>query len=487
MLLYIIKRLLLFIPTLLVVSLIAFLISIHAPGDPTDQLAAEQSSGADQVTLRKLKLDIRERLGLNLPVFYLSLVTQADIDTVYRITDSDQRDMLVRLTRHSGQPDLTMQWFAQVMHTDSIAQAFNPQSVNLSSPGYLAQVDRIRSLLRQISRTSDHEIRQQRGDTLETLLSTTSGMIEVRNSWKKCLELHTQLEAERIWWKQWIPAFNFHGSQNRYHRWLFGNGDDMQGILRGDFGVSYRDGRKIFDIILPKIKWSLTIALGSLLLAWLISIPVGLFAAYRIGGWFDRISGALVFLFWSVPGFFLGTLLLLWFANPDFLDWFPSGGVKDPATFDPEWPLHQRLAHYIPYLVLPVLTYTLGALAFISRQIRAGIRREMQKDYIRTARAKGLSERRIIVVHAFRNTLIPLITIMGQYLPLLFAGSIVIESIFSIPGMGLEIYESIITNDYPMIVTLFTLFGFLTMLGFLLADIGYALADPRVHYSGTKE
>ncbi len=486
MLLYLIKRLLLFIPTLMVVSLVAFLISIHAPGDPTDQLAAEQSAGADQVSMRQLKQEIREKLGLNLPVFYVSLVTRADIDTVYRITDADQRDMLVRLSRHSGQPGITMQWFASLMKTDSFATVFDPQKVNLSSQGYLAQVDRIRSLLRQISRTSDPNIREARGDSLESLLSTTSGMADVRASWRETIQLYARLENERIAWKQWIPALDFHGTENRYHRWLFGHGDEMKGILKGDFGVSYRDGRKISDIILPKMKWSLSIALGSLLLAWLISIPLGLVSAYRLGGWFDHISGALVFLFWSVPGFFLGTLLLLWFANPDFLDWFPSGGVKDPASFDPEWPFHQRIAHYLPYLVLPVLTYTLGALAFISRQIRAGIRKELQKDYVRTARAKGLSERRVLIVHAFRNTLIPLITIMGQYLPLLFAGSIVIETIFSIPGMGLEIYESIIANDYPMIVTLFTLFGFLTMLGFLLADIGYALADPRIHYSGTK-
>jgi peptide/nickel transport system permease protein len=204
------------------------------------------------------------------------------------------------------------------------------------------------------------------------------------------------------------------------------------------------------------------------------------------GGWFDKISGWLVFSFWSIPSFFTGTLLLVFFSNPDFLDWFPTGGVKDPSLFDPSWPVWKRIFHYLPYLVLPSATYTLTALAFLSRQVRAGVQVEMQKDYIRTARAKGVSENKIVTRHAFRNSLIPLITILGQYLPAVFGGSVIIETIFSIPGMGFEIYESIISNDYPMIVTVFTLFGFMTMLGYLLSDIGYALADPRIRFTGKK-
>jgi peptide/nickel transport system permease protein len=486
MVIYILKRMLMFIPTLGVVSLIAFILSLYAPGDPTEMLSAEAEAGSDPVARRKARTELQQKLGLNLPVFYLSLGTMADIDTVYRITDADQRNMLVRLARQSGNPEGTMRYYNDLNHARNLALEFNPAEVNLRSPGYLAQVDRIRELLHKIALSTDAELRTQRADSLQNLLSLTSGMGKVRESWLTAESQYKTLLENPVWWKQWMPSFTWHGTENRYHRWLFGDGKEREGVIRGDFGVSYRNGQPIAHILLPKMKWSLSLALSSLLLAWLISIPLGLQAAYRPASWFDKISGGFVMAFWSVPGFFLGTLLLLAFANPDMLDWFPSGGVKDPSTFDPEWPFWKRIVHYMPYLVLPLAAYTLSGLAFISRQIRAGVQTEMQKDYILTARAKGLSERTVLVRHAFRNALIPLITLMGQYLPALFAGSVLIETIFSIPGMGLEIYESIITNDYPMIVTLFTFFGFLTMLGYLMADIGYALADPRIRFNARK-
>jgi peptide/nickel transport system permease protein len=489
MLIYILKRLLMFIPTLVVISLLAFVISIHAPGDPVEQLI----SGGEKNDIQAknsdgglYKAEMREKLGLNLPVFYVSMETIADIDTVFRIPDADQREMLVRISRNTGNPRGTMEWHQLMLNTEVLVQNFDPNTVKLSSPGYLSQVSRIKSLIKMMSRTTNEDLRLLRADSLESLFSTTSGMTEIRENWLKSENSLKLLRENSIWWKQWIPSLEIHGMNNQYHRWLFGDGKERNGIVCGDFGISYRDGQPISDRIGARMKWSMVLALGSLILAWLISVPLGLFGAMHAGGWFDKISSGLVFSFWSIPSFFTGTLLLVFFSNPDFLDWFPTGGVKDPSLFDPSWPVWKRLLHYLPYLVLPIATYTLTALAFLSRQVRAGVQVEMQKDYIRTARAKGVSEKKIVTRHAFRNSLIPLITILGQYLPAIFGGSVIIETIFSIPGMGFEIYESIISNDYPMIVTVFTLFGFMTMLGYLLSDIGYALADPRIRFTGKK-
>jgi peptide/nickel transport system permease protein len=489
MLIYILKRLLMFIPTLVVISLLAFVISIHAPGDPVEQLI----SGGEKNDIQAknsdgglYKAQMREKLGLNLPVFYVSMETMADIDTVFRIPDADQREMLVRISRNTGNPGGTMEWHQLMLNTEVLVQNFDPSTVKLSSPGYLSQVSRIKSLIKMMSRTTNEDLRLLRADSLTSLFSTTSGMTNIRESWLKSESSLKLLRENSIWWKQWVPSLEIHGMNNQYHRWLFGDGKERNGIIGGDFGISYRDGQPISDRIGARMKWSLVLALGSLILAWLISVPLGLFGAMHTGGWFDKISGWMVFSFWSIPSFFTGTLLLVFFSNPDFLDWFPTGGVKDPSLFDPSWPVWKRIFHYLPYLVLPIATYTLTALAFLSRQVRAGVQVEMQKDYIRTARAKGVSEYKIVTRHAFRNSLIPLITILGQYLPAVFGGSVIIETIFSIPGMGFEIYESIISNDYPMIVTVFTLFGFMTMLGYLLSDIGYALADPRIRFTGKK-
>jgi peptide/nickel transport system permease protein len=199
------------------------------------------------------------------------------------------------------------------------------------------------------------------------------------------------------------------------------------------------------------------------------------------------MHGIIAFALISLPGFFVATGLLVLFSNPDVLDWFPSSGVKDLSTFDPNWTFLKRVQHYAPYLILPIFCFTYASAAFISIQVRNSIREQMKQDYIRTARAKGISETRILIQHALRNSLSPIITLFGQSMPMLFGGSVIIESIFSIPGMGLEIYESVINYDYPMIVALFTIIGFLTMLGNLISDILYAWADPRVRYISSND
>jgi peptide/nickel transport system permease protein len=183
-----------------------------------------------------------------------------------------------------------------------------------------------------------------------------------------------------------------------------------------------------------------------------------------------------------MPTFFVGTLLLLQFANPDNLSWFPVSGIQDPTLFNPEWSLWMKLKHRMPYLILPIITYTYGSFAFLSRIMRIGMIDVVSQDYIRTARAKGLGERKVILKHALRNSLLPIITVFAAIFPMAIGGSIIIEVIFSIPGMGVEVFNSILNYDYPMIITVFTLSGFLTMVGYLVADILYAVVDPRISY-----
>ena len=190
----------------------------------------------------------------------------------------------------------------------------------------------------------------------------------------------------------------------------------------------------------------------------------------------------ILFILYSMPSFFVGTLLLLQFANPDNLSWFPVSGIQDPTLFDPEWNMWQKIKHRLPFLILPIITYTYGSFAFLSRIMRVGMIDIVTQDYIRTARAKGLGESKVILKHALRNSLLPVITVFAAIFPMAIGGSIIIEVIFSIPGMGVEIFNSILNYDYPMIITVFTLSGFLTMIGYLVSDILYAVVDPRISY-----
>ncbi len=272
-----------------------------------------------------------------------------------------------------------------------------------------------------------------------------------------------------------IPQLRFHGIHNQFHHWL-------SNALHGHFGYSYYDGEAVSSKLWPKLRLSFLLTASSLLLAFLISIPIGVYAASRPDGFFDRSSAIVLFMLYSLPTFFVGTLLLYTFSNPDVLYWFPEAGLQDPVTFDRDWSFKRKLGHWIPHLILPFITFTYGSLAYLSRITRSGMAEEQRKDYITTARAKGLPERRVIWKHGLRNALIPLITVIGQVFPITVGGSVIIETIFSLPGIGWEAYRAILNYDYPVIVAIFTLGGLLTVVGYITADILYAWADPRIRY-----
>ena len=302
------------------------------------------------------------------------------------------------------------------------------------------------------------------------------------SSFKNVKKINLDLAKQNQKWKTYIPAINWYGSKNQYHLWLFGNGNDRHGLIRGDLGISYIDSQPISTKIWSKIGISFSLSLISIFIAYLISIPIGIYSAYKKDSAIDKGFSLILFILYSMPSFFVGTLLLLQFANPDNFAWFPVSGIQDPTLFDSDWSFWTKIKHRMPFLILPIITYTYSSFAFLSRIMRVGMIDIVNQDYIRTARAKGLGEAKVILKHALRNSLLPVITVFAAIFPMAIGGSIIIEVIFSIPGMGLEVYNSILNYDYPMIITVFTLSGFLTMVGYLVADILYAVVDPRISY-----
>jgi peptide/nickel transport system permease protein len=222
--------------------------------------------------------------------------------------------------------------------------------------------------------------------------------------------------------------------------------------------------------------------MSSVLLAVAVSIPIAVAAIKRPGSFFDRASEwSLTWLF-SVPSFWLATVLLMVFANPDVLSWFPASGVKPVSGYDADAGFLQKVLASLPYLILPLICYTYSSLAFLSGTLKASLKEALDQEYSRTAKAKGLKDTTIVYRHALRNSLLPLITLSAQIFPAAIGGSVILESVFSIPGMGSEIVAAIQMQNYPMIVAVFTITSFLTMAGLLLADIGYAWADPRIRF-----
>jgi peptide/nickel transport system permease protein len=188
----------------------------------------------------------------------------------------------------------------------------------------------------------------------------------------------------------------------------------------------------------------------------------------------------ILFVAYSLPNFWVAILLIMFLGGGDFLDLLPIYGISS-AGMEGQ-PLLARLADHVWHLILPVFCLTYGGLAALSRYQRAGMLEVIRQDYIRTARAKGLPEKLVIFKHALRNSIIPIITIMGMILPAMFGGSIIIESIFSIPGMGQLGFEAVLSRDYPTVMAIATISALLTLVGILISDLLYMWVDPRITY-----
>jgi len=251
-----------------------------------------------------------------------------------------------------------------------------------------------------------------------------------------------------------------------------------------NFGDSYKDHRPVMDIILERIPVSLQLSLASIFLVYLFSVPIGVFSAVKQKSLADRTLTIGLFILYSLPNFWVAMMLILFFGGGQFFHWFPVYGLNSEAA-ESFGRLHwfwDRLWH----LVLPVGCLTYAGLAFISRQQRAAMLEVIRQDYIRTARAKGLPEKLVIFRHAMRNSLIPIVTLAAALFPAILGGSVIIESIFSIPGMGKLGFDAILSRDYPVIMGDATISAFLTLIGILAADITYTLVDPRITFEAKK-
>jgi peptide/nickel transport system permease protein len=261
----------------------------------------------------------------------------------------------------------------------------------------------------------------------------------------------------------------------QYSRWL-------SLLVRLDFGDSFKHHRPVLDLIKERLPITLTLNIMAFIIIYSISLPLGTLTAIQHKRFFDRASSVVLFMLWSLPSMWVGQMLIGYFCGPTFVNWFPPAGLNsNNAEFLPFFPwMIDRLWH----LVLPVLCMTYAGFAYLTKQVRAGMLDNLRMDYVRTARAKGLPNRIVILRHAFRNSVIPVITIMATLLPAMFGGSVIIESIFSIPGMGSLAFEAVTTRDYNVVMAVATIAGVLNLFGLLMGDIAYAIADPRISFEG---
>jgi peptide/nickel transport system permease protein len=247
----------------------------------------------------------------------------------------------------------------------------------------------------------------------------------------------------------------------------------VSSLVRGDWGFSYVDGRPVLTVIAERIGATFLLMGAGFVVALVLAIPLGILGAVRPYGLFDNLTTLLSYFGLSMPGFWFGLMLQLYFAVQ--LGWLPSAGMSgDVTTFAP-----LDLARH---LLLPATTLAITSIAGWSRYVRSSLMEAMRQDYVRTARAKGLSEAVVVVKHGLRNALIPLVTVMGLDLPGYFVGATTVEVVFSWPGMGRLFWTSLVGRDYPVQMGILMISAVLIIVGNLAADITYGALDPRIAY-----
>ena len=259
----------------------------------------------------------------------------------------------------------------------------------------------------------------------------------------------------------------------RYGLWLWN-------LLHLDLGRSYIYQDPVWDVIKSRFPVSIFLGMVGFVLGYLVCVPLGVMKAVRHGSSFDVVSSVLVFLGYSVPGWALGTALLVLFGGGSFFDLFPLGGFR-PDNWE-YLGFFGKVWAQVHHMFLPVLCYMVGSFATLTILTKNSLMENLGQDYVRTAFAKGLSERRVVFGHALRNSLIPIATGLGHVFSLILAGSFLIERVFNIDGMGYLGYTSILQRDYPVALGILVISSLLMLVGNILSDVIYAVVDPRIRF-----
>lgn len=487
MLTYVLKRILIMIPTFFGVSLAIWLVMTMAPGRPTSGAAkgpgAEPGASMESKAGKNVSERIfRHQFGLNRPRFFNTWV----------YLDKDDLRELVKIQREGK----AKHGIKAVTKATETLEDYDRYAV----PGLIAllgettgaeQASMLAWLRASAYRYPPDRAHGQQRTAAELKLEKTitdgnKALDSPQLAWAADADEQTRQQVVANWKLWWAE-------KSQTERWAYReSGGEAFGLLLSDtqfgkywgnlfsldLGKSFKSNEPVIDIIFSKLKYSLSLAVPSFFIAWVLAVLLGVMGAANHNKPLDQGSAVMLFMLYSIPSFLMATVLQKWLAVD--WGWFPvSRWESVDAQKLNTW---EQFLDVLKHLWLPILCYTYGSLAFISRQARSGMLEVLQSDFIRTAYAKGCSRRQVIWKHGVRNGMMPLITLLGTALPVLLAGSVVIESIFGIPGFGKAMLDAILSKDYNLVLGVALLSSALTLVGLLIADIMYAALDPRVSY-----
>lgn len=474
---YVLKRALIMIPTLLGISMVVWIIVTAAPGDPGQAEMGEAQTQRGRGVGQSRRI-FRAQFNLDKPLFwndYPSLTPEEVLRTVKAVVDR-QKPLGERNEAQDSLEDWGYYAVPALIGALDLAESpaeralvivrlrRNAKRVSPASLGKeLTKEDRIRN--REILRENldiDERLSLDGEDASPDVVE------EKARLWKQWFE-----ERKERWsWAGWAKL-KLHLFDTKFAK-FWGN------VVRLDLGISHVHRKPVLALIGERIRVSLALMVTSLILAYVLSIPLGIWSAVRHRSPGEQILSTFLFMLYSLPSFFTATLLLHYMGIGQPWRIIPVQGFESEDTFGmTTW---QHVKDILHHTLAPVFCLTYVSLAALSRYAKTGLLNVIRSDYVRTARAKGLSETLVILKHAVRNGIIPIITLLGTTLPVVVGGSIIIETVFNIPGIGLLMWDSINQRDYNVVIGLSTIVAVLTMLGILVADILYAVVDPRISF-----
>jgi len=510
---YILRRLLLMVPTLIGITFVVFMIIALAPGGIGASLrVAGGEMEANTRAIREAYLEDRYGLDAPAPVQYVRWLgrispikfgTRDQIDPTGEFIRSPKKpkdpplwDLFVDELPPKAEPVPYEFVLGDATDADEIAElkgrAYRRQSQAYSQAraAMIANKAMLDEILGSIAdRNNIRGIRDGSGKIRYNIVEKNLDIYQSDERWE---ELQSQgqilIDAYEEAWQQWGILKGIFDAKPFPEA---GVGSSWVSISSPDFGRSFTKSRPVVDLISDAIPITILLNLIATPIIYFVAIPCGMLAAVKAGSLFDRLSGAFFIAMWSFPIPLAGVLAVGYLANNDILGWFPVSGLHSTAsegyTYLPSTNAQGNwesgyLLDLIWHVCLPVLCLVYGGFAILSKQTRAAMLDNFNMDYVRTAKAKGVAGNTIVMRHVFRNSLLPLITMFVSIFPAMLAGSVVIEQIFTIPGMGRLTLESINLRDRELLLANTLMIAGVNLIALLLADILYAIADPRISY-----
>lgn len=484
---YIVKRILLSLVILLGVSVIIYALARMMP---TDFIDNQYSSALQQGTMTQADVDrIKEIYGLSMPDAYLSVTPgesskYSDVKFTKKTTEEEKYDVdIYKITDENGNMTEETKTELKKAYASWYADSYDAKNnlrLYLTADGKyeIYSVQSRGSVVEDNGEGSEENAGSEEDDnkmiTLDEVLTLMeSGVYEIVLDGNDVASLSFSVAGETS-----QSAVDYHTATfwdktgavlGGYFTWLFN-------MLKGDLGMSFKYKKPVGEVIMQNMGISFGIALAATILQFVIAIPLGIKAATNQYGVIDYTVTVLAMIGISLPTFFLAALFIRIFALQ--LGWFPVGGAIGSLPIGAPWIV--RVGSVLWHMVLPMTVLVILSIGGLMRYTRTNTLEVLNADYIRTARAKGLSEHTVIYKHAFRNTMIPLVTMLAGILPSLFGGAMITETVFSIPGIGQMAYQALIVADVPFIMGYNMFIAILTVLGTLFSDLMYAVVDPRV-------